>query len=133
MTDIKKLLESIDDGDNQDIHKDILTYFTTLGVEYRRLLVMEAEILAVREILWSSHGHTGLYGDDGAMQCAACMPNHDYRKGNILEIVFQVMKVMGDKVADLTAKLEASEQDAIQWAKRAGQQAADGKKKEEVK
>jgi len=27
----------------------------------------------VRRILWLGHGHEGMYGDDGEMQCAACM------------------------------------------------------------
>src|SRR3990170_4300361 len=28
---------------------------------------------AVRKWLWLNHGHQGQYGDDGEMQCAACL------------------------------------------------------------
>lgn len=28
----------------------------------------------VRKLLWLQHGHDGLYGDDGEMQCAECIP-----------------------------------------------------------
>lgn len=29
---------------------------------------------ALRCRLWLSHGHSGQYGDDGEMQCSACIP-----------------------------------------------------------
>lgn len=32
-----------------------------------------------REVLWLGHGHTGQYGDDGEMQCGACLPHYDYK------------------------------------------------------
>lgn len=35
----------------------------------------------LRKLLWASHGHTGLYGDDGEMQCAKCML--DYKSDSI--------------------------------------------------
>ncbi len=27
----------------------------------------------LRKLLWLSHGHRALYGDDGEMQCSECM------------------------------------------------------------
>jgi hypothetical protein len=35
------------------------------------------EEMVVRRLLWSNHGHMGMYGDDGEMQCAACAPATD--------------------------------------------------------
>lgn len=28
----------------------------------------------IRRLKWSSHGHRGIYGDDGEMQCGECAP-----------------------------------------------------------
>lgn len=33
---------------------------------------LRKENLKLRELLWLSHGHDGLYGDDGEMQCWRC-------------------------------------------------------------
>jgi hypothetical protein len=38
--------------------------------EYYSRLPREERIL--RRLLWLRHGHDGLYGDDGEMQCARC-------------------------------------------------------------
>jgi hypothetical protein len=40
----------------------------------------------VREWLWLNHGHTGLYGDDGEMQCSRCQP-WDYKRAPMLDVV----------------------------------------------
>ncbi len=37
---------------------------------------MDEENKILRRLLWLNHGHTGMYGDDGEMQCAACL--HEY-------------------------------------------------------
>jgi hypothetical protein len=35
----------------------------------------------IRQFLWANHGHGAhLYGDDGEMQCRACLPEWDYRR-----------------------------------------------------
>jgi hypothetical protein len=33
----------------------------------------ERELETARRLLWLRHGHTGLYGDDGEMQCGQCV------------------------------------------------------------
>lgn len=33
---------------------------------------MNQDELILRELLWLNHGHQGLYGDDGEMQCSDC-------------------------------------------------------------
>ena len=40
-----------------------------------------------RQALWLGHGHLGLYGDDGEMQCAMCRPMWDYKRGSIFDTV----------------------------------------------
>ena len=37
-----------------------------------RLGQAEEDAIIFRELLWMNHGHTGMYGDDGEMQCAEC-------------------------------------------------------------
>ena len=33
---------------------------------------LKKDVKILRELLWLSHGHDGLYGDDGEMQCMKC-------------------------------------------------------------
>ena len=47
------------------------------------------EILILRRMLWLSHGHTGMYGDDGEMQCNECESEYgfwDWKRTDIHEI-----------------------------------------------
>jgi len=51
------------------------------------------EIRALRKLLWLNHGHTGQYGDDGEMQCAACLREYgfwDWKRTPVDEIVTKV-------------------------------------------
>lgn len=41
--------------------------------------------IALREALWKGHGHTGLYGDDGEMQCGTCLI--DFKRAPPVELV----------------------------------------------
>ena len=41
-------------------------------------MTKDEQIMALRKILWSSHGHTGQYGDDGEMQCAMCFQEYGF-------------------------------------------------------
>jgi len=45
--------------------------------------VLQTELKQVREFLWLNHGHDGIYGDDGEMQCGQCMPHWDYKREDI--------------------------------------------------
>jgi hypothetical protein len=60
------------------------------------------EMSKVRQLLWIRHGHKSLYGDDGEMQCAACMPNFDYKRGDILTVVSQALDVLNGEVFALS-------------------------------
>jgi hypothetical protein len=44
------------------------------------VLVLAADVEALREFLWANHRHSdaALYGDDGEMQCKACGDRWDY-------------------------------------------------------
>jgi len=47
-----------------------------------------ATMMRLRSHLWLGHGHTGQYGDDGEMQCAACIPygQYDYRRASFADL-----------------------------------------------
>ena len=36
----------------------------------------DQEIYELRKLLWAMHGHKGIYGDDGELQCHQCW--HEY-------------------------------------------------------
>jgi len=36
------------------------------------------EAITFRRMLWLNHGHTGMYGDDGEMQCAECLREYGF-------------------------------------------------------
>lgn len=42
------------------------------------------ENIELRRLLWENHGHNGLYGDDGEMQCGAC--GVDFKRDSIKTI-----------------------------------------------
>lgn len=41
-----------------------------------------------RYMMWISHGHSGLYGDDGEMQCSLCAKHgcYDYKNAPLVEV-----------------------------------------------
>jgi hypothetical protein len=46
--------------------------------------------LRLRQELWLGHGHKGVYGDDGEMQCSECLPlsrMYDYRREPIEKVI----------------------------------------------
>jgi len=43
----------------------------------------------LRRLLWINHGHTGMYGDDGEMQCGECLSEYgfwDWKRTSAREI-----------------------------------------------
>jgi hypothetical protein len=74
----------------------------------------EAELAAVkireieiRKILWLGHGHTGLYGDDGEMQCSVCVPVWDYKRHDLVELIVHVMKLLISRAEGFAEDLAA--------------------------
>jgi len=49
---------------------------------------LKKENLKLRELLWTSHGHQGLYGDDGEMQCGMCPLDFKRDPVNRIEAIF---------------------------------------------
>jgi hypothetical protein len=42
----------------------------------------------LRKIMWLTHGHYGIYGDDGEMQCGECIPFgcYDYKNAPLADV-----------------------------------------------
>jgi len=60
-----------------------------------KITSLETEILRLRRLLWLSHGHKHLYGDDGEMQCNDCTREYgfwDWKRTSIDEIECQIYK-----------------------------------------
>ena len=54
-----------------------------------RLREAEEDAAILRKLLWMNHGHTGIYGDDGEMQCSECFRKFgffDWKRTPIKEI-----------------------------------------------
>lgn len=70
----------------------------------------EAELMLRREV-WLLHGHQGLYGDDGEMQCAEC--NLDYKRAPVEGIVecIQALGLRKLAGADLKERTSVGEHD----------------------
>lgn len=54
------------------------------------------ENIAFRKALWQLHGHVGLYGDDGEMQCGECVKfgETDYKRAPAAEVIETATRVM---------------------------------------
>jgi cell division protein FtsB len=63
-----------------------------------------AEIDYIRKFLWLNHGHKSVYGDDGEMQCSACMPNWNYKEMDIETVVRVAVGSLLEQIAVLTAE-----------------------------
>ena len=50
----------------------------------RCIVALEAGLTVMRRLLWLHHGHVGLYGDDGEMQCGTCLI--DFKRSTPTEI-----------------------------------------------
>ncbi|GAF78963.1 unnamed protein product, partial [marine sediment metagenome] len=56
---------------------------------------MKREIeIKLRRYLWLSHGHRGIYGDDGEMQCSECAPFGviDYKRDDLEKVILATIK-----------------------------------------
>lgn len=85
----RKMVERLNAPDAKQLISFLLK---TAGILYQKnsgmtnmtLSEAEQEIKKLKELLWLSHGCIGLYGDDGEMQCGACMI--DFKRMNASEI-----------------------------------------------
>ncbi len=61
----------------------------------KELVAMAKEILKLRSMLWLSHGHKRVYGDDGEMQCGDCAFKYgfyDWKRTPIDEIKAKIFQ-----------------------------------------
>lgn len=61
-----------------------------------KLRKLESENLAFRKALWLLHGHVGIYGDDGEMQCGECIKfgEPDYKRGDAAHVITAATRVI---------------------------------------
>lgn len=55
-------------------------------------------MMRLRHRLWLSHGHTGLYGDDGEMQCSRC--GVDYLRASFDDILDRLDRLDLERMAE---------------------------------
>lgn len=50
---------------------------------------LKAQVDTLKFHLWLNHGHNGMYGDDGEMQCSACAPFglYDWKRSTVEQII----------------------------------------------
>ena len=68
--------------------------------------------LELRKIMWLSHGHFGLYGDDGEMQCSECSKYKcwDYKNAPLDEVREAYQAACMERMQKAMAAQEAHEQ-----------------------
>lgn len=74
-----------------------------IDVLIERVEIAEGLLAQIRFKIWRGHGHVGIYGDDGEMQCGQCSPNWDYKRAPLMELVNAVLadrKSMKDEIED---------------------------------
>lgn len=64
----------------------------------------DGEERALRRVLWQQHGHLGLYGDDGEMQCSECRA--DYLRDPLLDVVGKAHVALRTKLAEALRHLD---------------------------
>lgn len=63
--------------------------------------------MELRREWWINHGHIGLYGDDGEMQCGACRPPVDFKRAPLDEVRAATFKARMERAADAYEALTA--------------------------
>ena len=99
---LKDLLSEIENLKKQveGMEITIACYETGKVIDWKKIEDMSSQLLKVREVLWLNHGHSGLYGDDGEMQCGACMTDSwpeklwDYKRSDIVTLTKKAMGVL---------------------------------------
>jgi len=59
------------------------------------IVALAREIRWWRKFIWLNHGHKGMYGDDGEMQCAECRNKYgfwDWKRVDIDELQQKLME-----------------------------------------
>jgi hypothetical protein len=64
---------------------------------------MTDEELTLRKLLWIRHGCSGLYGDDGEMQCGQCLI--DFKREPAADIEARFQQIGMEKLARAQAQV----------------------------
>ncbi len=79
----------------------------------------DAPELRVREFLWLIHGHDGLYGDDGEMQCSICRA--DYKRDPLEQLIEKARTAIQAFVAEYRQRAERAETQRDEWIGRSSE------------
>ena len=83
---IKTSYDNLTEKEKESDRDEVRKYWPLIKSQY----IKRSEQKQLREYLWLSHGHLGLYGDDGEMQCIKC--SADYKRGDIDELISKAIK-----------------------------------------
>lgn len=75
----------------------MISKLTGLEQQVESLHATEFEI---RRTLWLGHGHTGLYGDDGEMQCNLAGCFLDFKRAPLEKLISRVLELLGSLRAE---------------------------------
>jgi hypothetical protein len=91
-TEARRLMAEGTDSDTGDVwlHRDdAAKVFSALAAARREPLDVPTEPLQLRAAMWLNHGHDGLYGDDGEMQCPR-FPPADFLRDHIDALIAHI-------------------------------------------
>jgi len=76
------------------VHSSDINWIRYCDFLETQLKQMKKDEQIFRGMLWMGHGHTGMYGDDGEMQCGECFQQYgffDWKRtpiGEIQKLIF---------------------------------------------
>lgn len=70
---------------------------SAFAAKAERIAELEGIEVKYRCLLWLTHGHDGLYGDDGEMQCGKCVA--DFKRGDLTNLESLVSKLNMERIA----------------------------------
>lgn len=108
-------LENIEDDTGPWLYDPNKTLESRIAELEGKLREVQEENSLSRRWMWLNHGHTGMYGDDGEMQCSQCLMKYgfwDWKRTSIKE--------MHDKIAEQALKEECGEVERLRGLLREG-------------
>ena len=94
---------------------EALEYFANQLAAASRVVRPEPDLDIEHELRmewWLNHGHDGLYGDDGEMQCGQCHPVFDYKRAPLAEVKAAAEKARLERIKALLAAARVARGDA---------------------
>ena len=94
---------------------EALEYFANQLAAASRVVRPEPDLDIEHELRmewWLNHGHDGLYGDDGEMQCGQCHPVFDYKRAPLAEVKAAAEKARLERIKASLAAARVARGDA---------------------